>query len=157
VDLKIFDFSSLFQVALGMNLAVPFFPDAMARNLLPIREMLQNLIALKDLVPEEDRGAYLGDLAKVRRDFQESDACVKRLADRLSVVLIFFAIVSFAVLYESAIDQELKPKWCVDLLLAVCFMPPILSVLALYLFSRKRSTDVRIAMQEVYDEYIERQ
>jgi hypothetical protein len=156
MDVKLLDFSSLFQVALGINLAVPFFPDAIARPLSPVRQTLQGLVALQSLVPETQRGEYLGEVAKVRRDFQKCEDDIKKVGDELSVFLIVIAIFSFGVLYFSALDQSAYAPCIANVLLSICFIPPIGAVIALYLYSSKRSTDVRLAMQMIYANYIEK-
>jgi hypothetical protein len=156
MELKIFDFAPLFQVALGMNLAVPFFSDAMNRTLSPVRQALENLLALKDLVQDSERGEYLGEISKLRRTFEICADDTRTLADRLSVILFLFAGLSFWVLYDGSANPQLSSdSWIIIGLLCACFLPPIGSVLTLYLYSRMRSTDVRIEMQDVYNTYIE--
>lgn len=157
MDLNIFDFASLFQVALGMNLAVPFFPDAINRSLSRVRQTLESLFALQNFVPETTRGEYLGEVSKVRQEFKKCEDDTRLLSDRLSILLVFFAILSFMLLYYgSSNPKESTPSWAINCLLVACFAPPIGSVIWLYLYTQKRSTDVRIALTEVYNTYIER-
>jgi hypothetical protein len=44
VCLKIYDFAPLFQVALGLNIAVPFFSDTINRVLVSTEKSINNLI-----------------------------------------------------------------------------------------------------------------
>jgi hypothetical protein len=157
MDLKIFDFSSLFQVALGMNLAVPFFGDAMSRPLLRSRQTLESLPALQNLIPQTERGEYLGEISALRGEFVSCEDDVKSFANYLSLLLFLIAAISFAILYYGASNPHVDSKaWIIDALLGVCFIPPLGGVIALFLYSQKRCADVRIKMQKVYATYIER-
>lgn len=154
---KVYDFAPLFQIAFGLNIAVPFFPEATNRVSVRTRQGIDNLLGLQRLVPEDERGEYLGEVARVEQDYTAKTGDITRMADRSSFALLTVAGWTFAIIFYAAQrpDLQVAIETMYGLMIS-CVLPPIVAILIIFLYSSYKCSLIRSSTRDIYEEYIEK-
>lgn len=142
------DFSSLMEIAFGLNLALPLLREWIVISRLTVEK---RLAAVEKLARLFDAGSdiYKSDIAKVRRKLIAHDADLQREVGYCGLVTFFFSLNSLYWLFYSPFDPTCINIFTLTVSVLINFVPVPATLLYLNIRCNTKLSELKVEIAKI--------